>query len=114
MVHEVKQITGGRPVEIRCHKDFWLRVASSPAAGTAGAEAVHVPANGPGQRTGNPPLEETAASLIVLPNLPISVRRHALVRLSRRVEQLSGVALPKTNPIAVEITFSRETGPVSA
>lgn len=110
LVREVRQIVGGRPVEIHCHNDFGLGVASSLAAVAAGAEVVHVSVNGLGERTGNAPLEETAASLKVLYNLPVNVRLDALVPLSRLVEQLSGVAVPKNKPIVGEITFSRETG----
>jgi methanogen homocitrate synthase len=110
LVGEVKESAGGRPVEIHCHNDFGLGVANSLAAVAAGAQVVHVSVNSLGERTGNAPLEETAASLKVLYDLPVNIRLDALVPLSHLVEELSGVAIPKNKPVAGEITFSRETG----
>lgn len=110
LVREMKKIAGGRPIEIHTHNDFGLGVATSLAAVAAGAEVVHVSVNALGERTGNAPLEETAASLQVLYQLPMNIRLDKLVPLSRLVEELSCVPVAKNKPIVGEITFSRETG----
>ncbi len=110
LVCEMKKIGQGRPVEIHTHNDFGLGVASSLAAVAAGAEVVHVSVNALGERTGNAPLEETAAALKVLYGLPLNVKLDALVSLSHLVEKLSGLPVAKNKPIVGELTFSRETG----
>lgn len=110
LVREMKEIAHGRPIEIHTHNDFGLGVATSLAAVAAGAEVVHVSVNGLGERTGNAPLEETAASLKVLYQQPVNIRLDKLVGLSRLVEQLSCVPVAKNKPIVGELTFSRETG----
>lgn len=110
LVRQMKSMAGGRPVEIHTHNDFGLGVAGSLAAVAAGAEVVHVSVNGLGERTGNSSLEETAAALRMLYDLPMTVRLDQLVPLSRLVEKCSGVPVAQNKPIVGENTFSRETG----
>ena len=110
LVGEMKTIGRGRPVEVHTHNDFGLGVASSLAAVAAGAEVVHVSVNALGERTGNAPLEETAAALKVLYGLPLNIKLDKLLPLSNLVERLSCMPVAKNKPIVGEITFSRETG----
>jgi methanogen homocitrate synthase len=110
LVRQVKSVAGGRPMEIHTHNDFGLGVAGSLAAVAEGAEVVHVSVNGLGERTGNAPLEETAASLRMLYDLPLNVKLERLVPLSRLVEELSGVPVAANKPVVGSTAFSRESG----
>lgn len=110
LVRQMKGFAGGRPVEIHTHNDFGLSVGSTLAAVAAGASVAHVSANGLGERTGNAPLEETAAALQVLLGVPHNVRLDKLWPVSKLVEERSGIRTAMNKPVSGEITFSRETG----
>jgi methanogen homocitrate synthase len=110
LVRRMKEMGGGRPVEVHTHNDFGLGVATCLSAVAAGAEVVHVSVNGLGERTGNAPLEETAAAMKVMLGVPHGVHLDRLLPLSRLVEKRSGVRIAANKPVTGEITFSRETG----
>jgi methanogen homocitrate synthase len=110
LVRQMKEMGGGRPVEVHTHNDFGLGVATCLSAVAAGAEVVHVSVNGLGERTGNAPLEETAAAMKVMLGVSHNVHLDRLLPLSQLVERLSGVHIAMNKPITGEITFSRETG----
>ncbi|MCK7480997.1 MAG: hypothetical protein M0C28_30180 [Candidatus Moduliflexus flocculans] len=65
LTRKYRQATG-LPVEIHCHNDFGLALATELAAVGAGAEVAHVCVNGLGERTGNAALEELVQALDLL------------------------------------------------
>lgn len=99
-----------KPIEIHAHNDFGLGVANTIAAITAGAEVAHVTVNGIGERTGNTSLEETVMALQLLYGVKTHVRPAKLRRLSKLVEELSGVKVPPQKPVVGEDIFTVESG----
>jgi len=102
-----------KPVEIHCHNDFGLAVANSIASVMAGAEIVHTTVNGIGERCGNAALEEVAAALEILYGVKTGIHLEKLRRLSKFVEEASGVKVPPQKPVVGEKIFTTESGIVA-
>ncbi|MDR3343667.1 MAG: hypothetical protein LBT14_12980 [Treponema sp.] len=98
------------PIEVHCHEDFGLSVATTLAALAAGASCAHVTVNGIGERTGNTPLEPLLVSLQALYGIDTGIDLSRLVELSRDVEKRSGFAVPPAKAIVGERIFGWETG----
>ncbi|HJP12795.1 MAG: 3-hydroxy-3-methylglutaryl-CoA lyase [Nitrospinota bacterium] len=98
------------PIEVHTHNDLGCGIATSLAAVEAGAQTVHVCANGLGERTGNASLEEMAVSLKTMLGVDTSIKYEKLEELSQLVEKLSGMRLGAQKPLMGEITYIRETG----
>ncbi|MCS6784385.1 MAG: 2-isopropylmalate synthase [Candidatus Caldarchaeum sp.] len=98
------------PVAVHCHDDFGLAVANSLAGVEAGAEIVHATVNGIGERAGNASLEEIVASLRFLYGVDTSIRLEKIYRVSRLVEKLMGIVVPKNKAIVGDNAFAHESG----
>ncbi|MCS6769290.1 MAG: 2-isopropylmalate synthase [Candidatus Caldarchaeum sp.] len=98
------------PVAVHCHDDFGLAVANSLAGVEAGAEIVHATINGIGERAGNASLEEVAASLKFLYGVETNIRFEKIFRVSRLVERLMGITVPKNKAIVGDNAFAHESG----
>ena len=98
------------PVAVHCHDDFGLAVANSLAGVEAGAEIVHCTINGIGERAGNASLEETVAALNFLYGVKTNIRLEKLYGVSRLVEKLMGITVPKNKAIVGDNAFSHESG----
>ncbi|MEM2103321.1 MAG: 2-isopropylmalate synthase [Candidatus Bathyarchaeia archaeon] len=97
-------------VSAHCHNDFGMAVANSIAALAAGAKQVHTTINGIGERAGNAALEEIAAVLKVLYNVPVKIKTELLYGTSRLVARLTGVFPQPNKAIVGDNAFSHESG----
>jgi len=98
------------PIAIHCHDDMGLAVANSLAAVESGAEIIHATINGIGERAGNASLEEVVVALHTLYGVRTNVRLEKIYRVSRLVEKLTGIIVPKNKAIVGENAFSHESG----
>ncbi|MDR2398214.1 MAG: hypothetical protein LBD74_05575 [Spirochaetaceae bacterium] len=98
------------PIEVHCHEDFGLSVATTIAALRAGASCAHVTVNGIGERTGNTPLEPLLVSLRALYGIDTGIDLSRLLSLSKDVEKRSGMSVSPVKAIVGERIFGWETG----
>ena len=106
----IKEIKGAInvPVQYHCHDDFGCAVANTCAAVEGGAELVDLVVNGLGDRAGNCSMEETVMALECLYRINTGFKLEMLMDLSRLVEKISKIALPKNKPIVGSNTFIHE------
>lgn len=102
-----------QPLEIHCHEDFGLGVANTVAALAAGASVAHVTVTGTGERAGNVPLEDTVMALLCLYGVDTGIRTEKLYELSKLVQQLAGITVPKNRPIVGDWLYHIESGIVA-
>lgn len=107
LIEQVRAVTACQ-VAFHGHNDFGLGIANALAAVEAGAEVVDTTLNGWGDRTGNPPTEEVAATLQFLYGALGNVDVEALARLARDVASMLGVDVPPTKPITGEVAFAHK------
>jgi hypothetical protein len=98
------------PIAIHCHDDMGLAVANSLTAIESGAEIIHATINGIGERAGNASLEEVVVALYALYGVKTNVKLEKIYGVSRLVEKLTGVIVPKNKAIVGENAFSHESG----
>jgi homocitrate synthase NifV len=87
------------------HNDLGLAVANSLAAIRAGADGLDVSVNGLGDRAGNASLEQVAMALHVK-CFQTGIALDSLARLSKTVEEESGVEVSKLAPVIGEYVLS--------
>ena len=98
------------PIAIHCHDDMGLAVANSLTAVESGAEIIHATINGIGERAGNTSLEEIVVALHTLYGVKTNVKLEKIYRVSRLVEKLTGITVPKNKAVVGENAFSHESG----
>jgi 2-isopropylmalate synthase len=96
-------------IGLHCHNDFGLAAANVFAGVKAGATLIDVSVNGLGERSGNPSLAEVALGLEVLYRVKTHVQLTQLTGLSKYVEEISGVPLPRNKPLVGEYAFADES-----
>ncbi|MEO5349951.1 MAG: homocitrate synthase [Magnetococcus sp. YQC-3] len=97
-------------LEMHAHDDLGLATANTLAAVRAGATHVNTTVNGLGERAGNAPLEEVAAALTHLSGYQTGIDLKQFPRVSRLVEQASGIALSPQKSVVGTMVFSHEAG----
>ncbi len=102
-----------QPLEIHCHEDFGLGVANTIAALANGASVAHVTVTGTGERAGNVPLEDTVMALECLYGVDTGVKTEKLYELSKLVQELTGIVVPKNRPIVGDWLYRIESGIVA-
>ena len=90
------------------HNDLGLATANSLAAVYAGADGLDVTINGLGDRAGNASFEQVVLGLH-LKGFDTGVILEDLMRLSKTVEEESGVEVSKLAPIVGEYIFSHKS-----
>jgi homocitrate synthase NifV len=90
------------------HNDLGLATANSLAAVRAGADCLDVTVNGLGDRAGNASLEQVAVSLH-LRGVTTGLRLDLLRELSRTVEAMTLIPVPKLAPIVGEFVFCHKS-----
>ena len=98
------------PIAVHCHDDMGLAVANSLAGVEAGAEIIHVTVNGLGERAGNTSLEEVVVALHKLYGISTGIKLEKLYRVSRLVEKLTGIIVPKNKAVVGDNAFAHESG----
>jgi isopropylmalate/homocitrate/citramalate synthase len=96
-------------IGLHCHNDFGLAAANVFAGVKAGAILIDVSVNGLGERSGNPALAEVVLGLEVLYGVKTNLRFEQLGALSRYVEKISGIPLPRNKPLVGEYAFADES-----
>lgn len=102
-----------QPLEIHCHEDFGLGVINTIAALANGAEVAHVTVTGTGERAGNVPLEDTVMALHALYGVDTGVKTEKFYELSKLVQELTGIVVPKNRPIVGDWLYRIESGIVA-
>ena len=97
------------PVQFHCHSDFNLSVANTCAAVAAGAEYIDIVVNGLGDRAGNCSFEECVMALEGLYHVETGIKTEGLFKLSKKVEEITKVKVPKNKAIVGENTFIHES-----
>lgn len=90
---------------VHCHNDFGLATANTLAGIEAGANGADVVVNGLGDRGGNAPFEEVVLALEVLYGIKTGIKLEKITRLSRLVEERTGMRKALVKPIVGEFTF---------
>jgi isopropylmalate/homocitrate/citramalate synthase len=96
------------PIQYHCHDDFGCAVANTCAAVEGGAELVDLVVNGLGDRAGNCSMEETVMALECLYHIDTGFKLERLMELSKLVEKITKIALPRNKPIVGTNTFIHE------
>ena len=105
-------------ISVHCHNDIGLAVANSLAAVGAGARQVEGAINGIGERAGNAALEEIIMALHLRPDSfgfekdanVLTVNTRELVKTSRVVSRMSGLAVQRSKAIVGENAFAHSSG----
>lgn len=96
------------PIQYHCHDDFGMAVANTCAAVEGGAEMVDLVVNGLGDRAGNCSMEETVLALECLYHIETGFKTEKLMELSRLVEKISKIKVPRNKPVVGANTFIHE------
>jgi isopropylmalate/homocitrate/citramalate synthase len=96
MVKEIGSVVD-IPIEVHCHNDLGLALASSLASIEAGASTVSTSVNGIGERAGITKTEEIIPVLHMLYGTS-SFELRQLTSLSQLVERISGIKMPPHKP----------------
>jgi 2-isopropylmalate synthase len=109
----VKAVPKEVVVSVHCHDDLGLAVANTLAGLRAGARQAEVSINGIGERAGNCSLEEVVMALHVrepVLGMRTSIDTTKIVRTSRLVSTLTGMAVQANKAIVGANAFSHESG----
>jgi len=98
----------GIEICFHAHNDLGMATANSIAAVRAGAGCLDVTVNGLGDRAGNASLEQVAMALHIL-GFDHGLHLNLLRDLSRMVEAMSLVPVPKLAPIVGEFVFRHKS-----
>jgi homocitrate synthase NifV len=96
------------PICFHAHNDLGMATANSLAAVRAGAGCLDVTVNGLGDRAGNASLEQVALVLHAV-GVGHGLRLDRLRELSRAVESMTGVPVPKLAPVVGEFAFRHKS-----
>ena len=109
-VRKLKERLPGLPIEIHCHDDYGLGVATTIAGLAAGAEVAHVTVGGIGERAGGAQLEAVALALQTLYNVDSGLKMEKFKELADFVAERTRVPIPPTKPVIGDKIFLWETG----
>lgn len=106
--------TGKARISVHCHNDLGLAVSNTLSGLSAGAMQAEVTLLGIGERGGNTPLEELAASLMSRRDFYGGVRtaldmKHFAVAVSD-LSIFTGMSVPANKPVAGKNAFSHSSG----
>jgi 2-isopropylmalate synthase len=100
-------------LSVHCHDDLGLATANTLAGVLAGARQAEVTINGIGERAGNASLEEVVMALATRSakfGLATGIDTTQLVRVSRLLSTVIGVAIPPNKAIVGANAFAHESG----
>ncbi len=97
------------PTSTHTHDDLGLAMTNTLASIAAGADLVHATVNGIGERAGNVALEEVAVSIWHLYDVK-SLELSKLYKLSKVVEETTGIVIPPNKAVVGENAFTHESG----
>ncbi|QDH79311.1 2-isopropylmalate synthase [Echinicola soli] len=97
-------------LDFHAHNDYDLSVANVMEAVANGASGVHTTVNGLGERAGNAPLESIVATITDFTGVKLNVQENKIYRISKLVEQFSGLHIPSNKPVVGENVFTQTAG----
>jgi isopropylmalate/homocitrate/citramalate synthase len=97
-------------VGIHCHNDYGLALANTLSAYDAGAEYITFTQNGIGERAGNAKYHELVMALVNLKKCGLKVDKSYISKLSKTVEEISGIMLSAIEPVVGFNAFRHESG----
>lgn len=100
------------PVEFHVHNEFGLAMGSVAEAVYAGVDGIHASINGLGERTGNVATEEVVAAMELLLNVKTGTNLKLLDKVTKRVEEITGLTIPPNKPVTGKKLFWLESGVV--
>jgi 2-isopropylmalate synthase len=106
--------SGKAIISVHCHNDLGLAVANSLAAVRNGARQVECTINGIGERAGNASLEEVIMAMKTrrdfYTGIECGVVTREIVKSSRLVARMSGLAVQRNKAIVGENAFAHSAG----
>ncbi|GGF18854.1 alpha-isopropylmalate synthase regulatory domain-containing protein [Echinicola rosea] len=96
--------------DFHAHNDYDLSVANVLEAINHGVSGVHSTVNGLGERAGNAPLESIVATITDFTDVKLNVQENKIYRISKLVEQFSGLHIPSNKPVVGENVFTQTAG----
>ena len=96
--------------DFHAHNDYDLSVANVMEAINHGISGIHTTVNGLGERAGNAPLESVVATLSDFTTVKLNVQENKIYRISKLVEQFSGLHIPSNKPVVGENVFTQTAG----
>jgi len=96
--------------DFHAHNDYDLSVANVLVAVRNGAMGIHTTVNGLGERAGNAPLESVVAVIKDFTDCVFNVNENKIYRISKLVEQFSGLRIPANKPVVGENVFTQTAG----
>lgn len=96
--------------DFHAHNDYDLAISNVLAAVLGGCRGIHTAVNGLGERAGNAPLASVQAILKDQFNACTHLDESRLNKVSRLVEDYSGIAIPPNQPITGENVFTQVAG----
>lgn len=96
--------------DFHAHNDYDLAISNVLAAVLGGCRGIHTSVNGLGERAGNAPLASVQAILKDQFNARTSIVESRLNKVSRLVENYSGIPIPPNRPITGESVFTQVAG----
>ncbi|OGW81156.1 MAG: 2-isopropylmalate synthase [Omnitrophica bacterium RIFCSPLOWO2_12_FULL_44_17] len=112
----IKKIPGlGKKISlaVHCHNDLGLAVANSLQAVMFGANQVECTMNGIGERAGNASMEEIVMAIDTrrdLMNVYTDIKVNQIIKSSRLVSHLTGLAVQPNKAIVGRNAFAHESG----
>ena len=97
-------------LDVHCHNDLGLALANALAGCDAGADQIHTPIDGFGERTGIPALAETAVALTLVYKSNNNVRLHMLKDLSKTISEYTQIDIPESKPIVGDSAYKHKAG----
>jgi len=96
--------------DFHAHNDYDLSVANVLQAVACGAKGIHTTVNGLGERAGNAPLESVVAVIKDFTDFDLAIKENKIYRISKLVEQFSGLHIPANKPVVGENVFTQTAG----
>jgi len=96
--------------DFHAHNDYDLAMADVYAAVKAGINCIHTTVNGLGERAGNAPLSSVVAVISDQLHMKTNVLEKRLNRISKIVENYSGIRISPTKPLIGDFVFTQCAG----
>ncbi|MBY4602891.1 MULTISPECIES: LeuA family protein [Bacillus] len=110
IVQSLKQEVNHLDFQLHMHNDMNLAIANVMAGIEAGATQVHATINGLGDRAGITALHQIATVLKVLTNYETDINMSEIYKLSKMIEEFTGLSIAHNEPVIGELVFAHESG----
>ncbi len=109
-ITQIKRAFPATHFDFHAHNDYDLATANVMTAVAAGIDGIHTTVNGLGERAGNAPFESAIAVLKEFDKTALAVDEKKIYRVSKLVEQFSGLHIPANKPVVGENVFTQTAG----